>query len=345
MRLSDERPKATLTPQEGTVILSTLTVRRFVLAASVLMLSTHAWAQQSYPAKPIRIVSPFGAGGTNDFLARLVGRLLTEKWGQPSVVENRPGAGGNVGAEVVARAAPDGYTFLMGSVTTHAINPVLYAKLPFDAQRDFTPVSGAAATQTVLVVHPSLPVKSVKELVALAKSRPQSLHYGSAGNGSISHMGMELFRYTTGATLTHVPYKGEGQAVIDVMSGQIQVMFPNIPTVFGFLPTGKLRPIAVGGRQRSQLIPQIPTVAEAGVPGYEMSGWFGLFSPAGVPRDVLVRVNAEVTQGLQRPDIQALLTKQGAEPLPGSVDQFAAFVRNDLAKWARVVKASGIKVD
>ena len=323
----------------------TTTLPRVLMTAGLLMLSTYAWAQQGYPAKPIRIVSPFAAGGTNDFLARLVGRLLTEKWGQPSVIENRSGAGGNVGAEFVARAAPDGYTFLMGSVTTHAINPVLYARLPFDAQRDFAPVSGAAATQTVLVVHPSLPAKSVSELVALAKSRPQSLHYGSAGNGSISHMGMELFRYTTGTVLTHVPYKGEGQAVIDVMSGQIQVMFPNIPTVFGLLPTGKLRPIAVGGRKRSQLMPQIPTVAEAGVPGYEMSGWFGLFSPAGVPREVLVRVNAEVTQGLQRSDIQAMLTKQGAEPLPGSVDQFTAFVRDDLAKWAKVVKASGIKVD
>ncbi len=169
----------------------------------------------------------------HDYLARVVGRLLSEKWGQTVVVENRAGAGGNIGMEAVARAAPDGYTLLMGSVTTHAINPALYSGLPFDAQRDFAPVSGVAATQTVLVVHPSMPVKSVNGLIALAKSRPRSPHYGSAGNGSISHMGMELFRYMTGATLTHVPYKGEGQAAVDVMSGQIGIMFPNMPTVFG----------------------------------------------------------------------------------------------------------------
>jgi len=321
------------------------TLFRFFISAGLTMLSTYSWAQPSYPEKPIRIVSPFAAGGTNDYLARLVGRLLTEKWGHPIVVDNRPGAGGNVGAEAVARSAPDGYTLLMGSITTHAINPALYAKLPFNAQRDFAPVSGVAATQTVLVVHPSLPAKSVRDLVALAKSKPQALHYGSAGYGAISHMGAELFRYLTGATLSHVPYKGEGQAAVDVMSGQIEVMFPNMPTVLGVVRAGKLRAIAVGGKQRSQLMPEIPTVAEAGVPGYEMSGWFGLFSPAGVPREVLMRINTEVTRDLQRPDIEELLAKQGAEPVPGSVDQFTAFVREELAKWAKVVKASGIKID
>ena len=318
---------------------------RGFIAAGLLMLAAYSSAQPGYPEKPIRIVSPFATGGTNDYLARLVGRLLTEKWGHPIVVDNRPGAGGNVGAEAVARSAPDGYTLLMGSITTHAINPALYAKLPFNAQRDFAPVSGVAATQTVLVVHPSLPAKSVRDLVALAKSKPQALHYGSAGYGAISHMGAELFRYMTGATLSHVPYKGEGQAAVDVMSGQIEVMFPNMPTVLGVVRAGKLRAVAVGGKQRSQLMPEIPTVAEAGVPGYEMSGWFGLFSPAGVPREVLVRINTEVTRGLQRPDIEELLAKQGAEPVPGSVDQFTAFVREELAKWAKVVKASGIKID
>jgi len=319
-------------------------LRAFV-AAGMVMLSAYSWAQSGYPDKPIRIVSPFAPGGTNDYLARIVGRVLSEKWGQSVVVDNRAGAGGNIGAEAVARAAPDGYTLLMGSITTHAINPALYVKLPFNVQRDFAPVSGVAATQTVLVVHPSVPAKTVSDLVALAKSKPQSLHYGSAGNGSISHMAMELFSYTSGARLTHVPYKGEGQAAVDVMSGQIEVMFPNMPTVLGIVRAGKLRAIAVGGKQRSLLLPEIPTVAEAGVPGYEMTGWFGLFSPAGVPREVLVRINAEVTQGLQRPDIKDLLAKQGAEPVPGSVDQFTAFVREELAKWAKVVKASGLKLE
>ena len=318
--------------------------RGFIVA--ILALSWgHSLAQRGYPEKPIRIVSPFAAGGTNDYLARLVGRLLTEKWGQTVVVDNRPGAGGNIGTEAVARSPADGYTLLMGSITTHAINPVLYTRLPFNAQRDFAAVSGVAATQTVLVVHPSLPVKSVKDIVALAKAKPNALHYGSAGNGSISHMGMELFRYMTGATLTHVPYKGEGQAAIDVMSGQIQIMFPNVPTVHGVVRGGKLRPIAVGGKQRSKLMPEVPTVAEAGVLGYEMSGWFGLFSPAGVPRDVLLRINIEVTQGLQRSDTRDLLAKQGAEPMIGSLDEFERFVHQELVKWAKVVKASGIKAD
>ncbi|HSN38702.1 MAG TPA: tripartite tricarboxylate transporter substrate binding protein [Burkholderiales bacterium] len=320
-------------------------VTRVFMVVGLVMLSALAGAQSGYPEKPIRIVSPFAAGGTNDYLARVVGRLLSEKWGQTVVVENRAGAGGNIGMEAVARAAPDGYTLLMGSVTTHAINPALYSRLPFDARRDFAPVSGVAATQTVLVVHPSMPIKSVNGLIALAKSRPRSLHYGSAGNGSISHMGMELFRYLTGATLTHVPYKGEGQAAVDVMSGQIEAMFPNMPTVLGIVQAGKLRAIAVGGRQRSPLMPGIPTVAESGVPGYEMSGWFGLFSPAGVSGEVLRRINAEVTGGLQRPDIKALLAKQGAEPVPGAVDQFTAFVRGDVVKWAKVVTVLSLKID
>ena len=320
-------------------------VTRVFMVVGLVMLSALAGAQPGYPEKPIRIVSPFAAGGTNDYLARVVGRLLSEKWGQTVVVENRAGAGGNIGMEAVARAAPDGYTLLMGSVTTHAINPALYSRLPFDARRDFAPVSGVAATQTVLVVHPSMPIKSVNGLIALAKSRPRSLHYGSAGNGSISHMGMELFRYLTGATLTHVPYKGEGQAAVDVMSGQIEAMFPNMPTVLGIVQAGKLRAIAVGGRQRSPLMPGIPTVAESGVPGYEMSGWFGLFSPAGVSGEVLRRINAEVTGGLQRPDIKALLAKQGAEPVPGAVDQFTAFVRGDVVKWAKVVTVLSLKID
>ncbi|MCC7484875.1 MAG: tripartite tricarboxylate transporter substrate binding protein [Burkholderiales bacterium] len=320
-------------------------LQRLISGLCIAALAGISWAQPRYPEKTIRIISPFASGGTNDYLARLVGQLLSEKWGQSVVVDNRPGAGGNVGTEAVARAAPDGYTLLMGSITTHAINPALYSRLPFNAQRDFAPVSGVAATQTVLVFHPSLPAKSVRELVALAKSGPRALHYASAGYGSISHMGMELFRYMTGTTLDHVPYKGEGQAAVDVMSGEIEVMFPNMPTVMGIVRAGKLRAVAVGGKRRSALMPDIPTVAEAGVPGYEMSGWFALFSPAGVPRETLARINTEVTQGLQRVDIKDLLARQGAEPVPGSIDQFTQFVRDELAKWAKVVKSSGIRID
>lgn len=316
-----------------------------LVGLALAMLPALAPAQSDYPGKTIRIVSPFGAGGANDYLSRLVGRVLTESWGRAVVIENRPGAGGNIGAEAVARAAADGYTLLMGSVTTHAINPALYAKLPFNVQRDFAPVSGVAATQILLTVHPSVPARTVRDLIGLAQSRPQPLQYGSAGNGSISHMATELLRYTTGTRFQHVPYKGEGQAAIDVMSGQIDFMFANIPSVLGIVRAGKLRAIAVGSKKRSPLMPDIPTVAEAGVAGYEMTGWFGLFSPAGVPREVLTRINTEVTGRLQRPDIKENLAQQGAEPVPGSVEQFGTFVRDEQTKWAKVVAAEGLKVD
>ncbi|HWI13062.1 MAG TPA: tripartite tricarboxylate transporter substrate-binding protein, partial [Burkholderiales bacterium] len=212
-------------------------------------------------------------------------------------------------------------------------------------QRDFAPVTGVAATQTVLVVHPSVPARSVKDLIALARSRPKALNYGSAGHGSISHMAVELFTYTTGAKFTHVPYKGEGQAAVDLMAGGVDFMFPNMPTVLGLVHAGKLRAVAVGGASRSQLLPELPTMAEAGAPGYEMSGWFGMFAAAGTSRDILTRLNGEVARGFQRDDIRDLLAGQGAEPMRGSVDEFSAFVRSELGKWAKVVSAAGVKVD
>ena len=314
-------------------------------AGLAVILSQPLLAQTGYPAKPIRIVSPFATGGTNDYLARMMGRVLTDAWGRAVVIENRPGAGGNIGTEAVARSPGDGYTLLMGSVTTHAINPVLYAKLPFNAEHDFAPVSGVAATQIVLTVHPSVPARIARDLLGLAKSRPQQLQYGSAGSGSISHMATELLSYTSGMRFQHVPYKGEGQAALDVISGQIDFMFANIPSVLGMVRAGKLRAIAVGGTTRTPMMPAVPTVAESGVPGYEMTGWFGLFSPAGVPRDILVQLNTEINRGLQSPAIKDILAQQGADPLQGSVDQYAAFVRNELAKWAKVVAAAGLKVE
>ncbi|MDP2706849.1 MAG: tripartite tricarboxylate transporter substrate-binding protein, partial [Burkholderiales bacterium] len=223
---------------------------KFLCAGLAALLSQPLLAQTGYPAKPIRIVSPFATGGTNDYLARMMGRVLTDAWGRAVVIENRPGAGGNIGTEVVARSAGDGYTLLMGSVTTHAINPVLYAKLPFNAEHDFAPVSGVAATQIVLTVHPSVPARTARDLLGLAKSRPQQLQYGSAGSGSISHMATELLSYTSGMRFQHVPYKGEGQAALDVISGQIDFMFANIPSVLGMVRAGKLRAIAVGGNAR-----------------------------------------------------------------------------------------------
>jgi len=320
-------------------------VAKYLCAGLAALLSQPLLAQTAYPAKPIRIVSPFAPGGTNDYLARIVGRVLTDAWGQAVVIENRPGAGGNIGTDAVARSPGDGYTLLMGSVTTHAINPVLYAKLPYNAERDFAPVSGVAATQIVLTVHPSVPAHTVRDLLGLAKSRSQQLQYASAGSGSISHMATELLTYTSGMQFQHVPYKGEGQAALDVISGQIDFMFANMPSVLGLVRAGKLRAIAVGGNARTPLLPDVPTIAESGVPGYEMTGWFGLFSPAGVPRDILVHLNTEINRGLQSPAIKDNLAQQGADPMQGSVDQFASFVRNDLAKWTKVVMAAGLKVE
>jgi len=304
-----------------------------------------AWAQTTYPVKPIRLVSGFAPGGTSDYLARVVGRLLAEAWGQSVVVENRVGAGGMIGAEVVARATPDGYTLFMGSVTTHAINPALYTDLPFSLQNDFTPVAGVAAVQTLMVTRPSGPLRSVKDLIALAKSRPQPLNYGSAGVGSIAHMGTALLSYTTGLNMTHVPYKGEGQAAIDVISGQLDFMLGNMPSVIGLVRSGKLQALAVGGKARSPQLPDIPTIAEAGVPGYEMTGWYVLFTTAKAPRDVLVKLNDEIARGLQRNDMRELLAGQGADSMSGSVDEINALVRSELTKWAKVVAGLGLKVN
>ncbi len=326
---------------------SLVTVARVMSALVGLILTSvfsAAGAQATYPVKPIRIVSGFAPGGTSDYLARVVGRVLTEAWGQSVVVENRVGAGGMIGAEVVARATRDGYTLFMGSVTTHAINPALYTALPFSLQNDFTPVAGVAAVQTLMVTRPSGPLRSVKDLIALAKSRPQPLNYGSAGVGSIAHMGTALLSYTTGLKMTHVPYKGEGQAAIDVISGQLDFMLGNMPSVIGLVRSGKLQAVAVGGKERSPQLPDIPTIAEA-VPGYEMTGWYVLFTTAKVPRDVLVKLNAEVARGLQRNDMRELLASQGADSMSGSVDEIEGLVRTELAKWAKVVAGLGLKVN
>lgn len=320
-------------------------VMSLLVAAALASTPLAAGAQANYPARPIHIVSGFAPGGTSDYLARLVGRVLTEAWSQSVVVENRVGAGGVTGANAVAHASPDGYTLFMGSVTTNAINATLYTNLPFNTQRDFAPVGGVAAVQTLLVVSPSGHIRSVKDLIALAKSRQEPLTYGSAGVGSIAHMGAVLFSYMTGVKMTHVPYRGESQAAIDIMSGRVDLMFANMPSVAGLVRAGKLRGLAVGGKTRSPEFPDVPTIAEAGVPGYEMLGWYVLFSPTNVPRDVLVKLNAEVERGLQRSDIRNLLAGQGAEAIPGSVDEISAFVRSEQAKWAKVVATLKLKVD
>jgi tripartite-type tricarboxylate transporter receptor subunit TctC len=302
-------------------------------------------AAQTYPNHAIRLIVPFPAGGTTDIIARDVAKQLTSTLGQSVIVDNRAGAGGNIGSDVVAKAAPDGYTLLMGTVGTHAINPSLYAKMPYDHVKDFTPVILVAGVPNVLEVTPSLPVNSVADLIKLAKAKPGTINFASSGNGTSIHLSGELFKTLTGVDMTHVPYKGSAPAIQDLLSGQVQVMFDNLPSSLAQIKAGKLRPLAVTSSKRSPALPDVPTVAEAGVPGFEASSWFGILAPAGTPPAIVAKINADVNAWLQSPEGKAELAAQGAEAAGGSPDAFVAHIRAETEKWAKVVKASGAKVD
>lgn len=302
-------------------------------------------AAQAWPAKPIRMVIPFPAGGTTDILGRIAAQKLSESLGQQVIPDNRPGAAGNIGTEVVAKAAPDGYMLLTAPGSTLTIHPSLYAKLGFDPLRDFAPVTVLAAVPNVLVVHPSLPARSVKELIALAKAKPDALNYASTGAGQSTHLAMELFKTMAGVKITHVPYKGSAPAVTDLLGGHVSLMFDNMPSAAPHVKAGKLRPLAVSTLKRSPLLPEIPTVAEAGLPGFEVSVWFAVLAPAGTPRAVVDRLNQVLVNALQAPDVRERLSSQGAEPIGNSPEQFTALMKRDLAKWAKVVKAAEIKLD
>ena len=304
-----------------------------------------AWAQGTYPTKPVRVVVPFPAAGTTDILARAAAQKLSETWGQQVIVDNRPGAGGNIGSELVAKSAPDGYTLLMGTVGTHAINPSLYPKMPYDHVKDFVPVILVAGVPNVLVVHPSLPVNSVQELIAYAKANPGKLNFASSGSGTSIHLSGELFKVMTGVQMTHIPYKGSAPALTDLMGGQVQMMFDNLPSSLAFIKAGKLRALAVTSAQRSPALPDVPTVAESGVPGFEASSWFGLLAPAGTPRDIVAKINADTAKWLSSPDAKEKLAAQGAAAAGGSPEDFAKHIQAETAKWARVVKESGAKVE
>jgi len=302
-------------------------------------------AQAPYPSKPIRIVVPFPAGGTTDILARAVAQKLTETGGQPVVVDNRPGAGGNIGAELVAKSAPDGYTLLMGTVGTHAINPGLYAKMPYDHQRDFAPVILVAGVPNVLVVHPAVPVNSVQELIAYAKANPGKLNFASSGNGTSIHLSAELFKTMAGVQMTHVPYKGSSPALQDLVGGQVQLMFDNLPSSLALIKAGKLKALAVTSKERAAALPDVPTIAESGLPGFEASSWFGLLAPAGTPQPIIAKLNAEIAKWLATPEAKEKMLGQGANAAGGSPDDFARFIATETAKWQKVVKESGAKVD
>jgi len=314
------------------------------LAALGVLTITPAAMAQAWPNKSVRVVIPFPAGGSADTLARLLGQKLTERLGQPFVADNRPGAGGNIGTELVAKAAPDGYTFLMG-VSSIAIAPSLYANLNWDPVKDLAPVVLVASTPNILVVHPSVAASSVQELVALAKSKPGQLNYASGGNGATNHLAGELFKRMTGTEIVHIPYRGNPLAVIDVLNGQVAMMFDFMITSLPHVKAGKLRPLAVTGTQRSAQVPELPTVSEAGVTGYEASTWFAVMAPAGTPAEAIGKLNAEVNAVLRLPDVRERLDTLGAEPLGGTSADVATRLHADLIKCTEVVKAANIKIE
>ena len=315
------------------------------MALTVIVAGTAPVAAADYPTKPIRLVVPFPPGGTTDILARAVAQKLSETWNQQVIVDNRPGAGGNIGADLVAKAPPDGYTLVMGTVGTHAINPNLYSKMPYDHVKDFSPVILVAGVPNVLVVNPSLPVHSVKELIDYAKANPGKLNFASSGNGTSIHLSGELFKTMAGVQMTHVPYKGSAPALADLMGGQVQLMFDNLPSSLGLIKGGKLRAIAVTSTTRAAALPDVPTIAESGLPGFEASSWFGVLAPAGTPHDIVAKLNGTIAAWLATPDAKEKLLAQGAIAAGGSPEDFAQHIDRETAKWAKVVKASGAHID
>ncbi len=316
------------------------------IALSLATLAAVGFANaQAFPQKPVRLVVPFPPGGPIDTVSRAIAQKLTEAWGQTVVVDNRPGAGGNIGADLVAKAAPDGYTVVMGALSTHAVNPSLYPKMPYDAAQDFAPISLVAVTPNVLVVNPSLPVATAREFIAYARANPGKLAFGSGSNGSAGHLAGELFKVDAGVDMLHVPFKGAAPAMQALLAGDTQLMFDNLASATAQVKAGKLKALAVTTARRSKLAPDLPTLAEAGLPGFDISTWFGLLAPAGTPADVVARWNAEVTRILNSTEMRERMTALGAEPAPDTPAEFARFIAGETAKYARIVKLSGAKLD
>ena len=310
-----------------------------IIAMTVLALPV---AAQNYPTRAVRLVVPSAPGGGTDISARILAPQLSQFLGQQVVVENRAGAGTMIGGEAVARAAPDGYTLLMG-ISTLAINPAMYKQVPYDALKDLAPISQAVSLSNVLVVHPSLPAKSVKEFVALVKPRPGQINFASAGVGTSPHLSMELFLVMTGLKMLHIPYKGSGPGVTDLIAGHVPAMMPNMLSAQPHIKSGRLRALGVTGSKRAPGADDIPTIAEAGVPGYEAVQWYGLLAPAAVPRDIITKLHSGVVRALQNPEVRQRLLNDGAEPVGSSPEEFAAYLRSETAKWAKVIQAAGIK--
>ena len=318
------------------------TSARFAL---MLCVFSTVCAAQSYQSKPIRLIVPFAPGGGVDLIGRIIAQKLQEAWGQPVIVDNRGGGGGNIGTDMVAKSPPDGHTLLMGYVGNLAINPFLFRKLPYDPVKDFSPISLAATAPNLLVAHPSLSANTVKDLVALAKMKPDSLSYASAGNGTVGHMVAELFKSVTGIGIVHIPYKGNGPAVTDLLGGQVQLMFAAPGAVISFVEAKRLKALAVASNQRLPELSDTPTFAEAGYPGVEASGWYGVLTSAGTPRNIISALNKEIVRIMQLPDVKERLAVHGYKAVTSSPEEFAQLIKSDLIKWQKVVKASGAKVD
>jgi tripartite-type tricarboxylate transporter receptor subunit TctC len=314
-----------------------------VAAASLAAVSGIARAQSAYPAKPLKLVVPFAAGGTTSILARLLADRMAQNMGQPFVVDNRPGAGGNVGMDLVAKAEPDGYTILMGPIGL-AINPALYAKMPFDPIKGLAPIGLYAGVPNLLVVHPSVPAANVKELIAHAKANPGKLNYASNGNGTSSHLAAEMLKTAAGVDITHVPYKGGAPAMQDLIGGQVSMLFDQMPAVLPQVQGGRVRALGVSSARRSAAAPDVPAIAES-VPGFDMTVWFGLLAPTGTPKEVITRLNSEMLKVLKDPAFQTQLAGMGVTPMPSSPDEFSTFLRNETVRWGKVVKDSGAKLD
>jgi tripartite-type tricarboxylate transporter receptor subunit TctC len=322
-----------------------LTLRRNVIASALLVMMAASASAQSWPAKTVRFISPFAPGGGADITARAIAQRLTATLGQQVVVDNRGGAGGMVGVELGAKSPADGYTFILGTIGPIAVSPSLYAKMNYDPVKDLAPISLAANALNGLVVHPSLPVKSVKEFIALAKMRPGDLNFGSSGPGATDHLAGELFNAMAGVKMVHVPYKGGAPAMLDLLAGQVQLVFSTISTAIGSIQAKKIRVIGMTGNQRFELMPDVPTIAEAGLKGFEANNWYGVFVPAATPREIQVRLHEEVVKALGSPEVKKRLLESGIVATTNTPDQFAAYIQSETRKWAKVIREANIRAD
>lgn len=298
---------------------------------------------QEYPVKPVRLVVPFTPGGSTDILGRLVAQKLTESLGRQVLVDNRPGAGGTIGVEIVAKSPADGYTLVMGHIGTFGVNPTLYPKLPYDAVKDFQPITLFAMIPNILSVNPSLPAKSVKDVIALARARPGVMNYGSGGNGSAAHLATEYFKLLTKTNIVHIPYRGTAPAITDLLAGNISMIITGVPAQLGHIKSGRLRALGVATSKRLPLFPELPTIAEAGVKGYEATQWYGVLAPANTPTPVVTKLHAAIVKALQGADVKERLASEAGEPVGNSPEEFRAFIQKEIARWAPVIKAAGAK--